>query len=128
MSRMLFRMTDRDRHQLRGPVQSVRVEFGSIDPRTSDWEPLKEGPDLIFDREGREARRPQDDAPATSTVDERGLRTTVGLRPPFVPRQAGLEYGISLDVTVRFDVLTHYDAQSRPAEIVYRDPQQAVLH
>ena len=121
-------MTDRGRYHLRGLVQSVRLQFGSTDPLTSDWAPLKDGPTLTFDREGREEGRQHSDAPMLSTVDERGLRTTVGSQAPFLPRQAAMEYGISVAAAVKFDVLTHYDPHDRPTEIVYRDPEQKALH
>jgi len=121
-------MTDRDRYDLRGPVQSVRFEFEYIDPQTGDWEPLKRGPALTFDREGGEAGRPQDDGPTSTTVDERGLRTTIGPRAPFVPRQPMMVYGVGVDGAAASDVLTRYDAHDRPAEIVHRDSAQKALY
>ena len=120
-------MTDRERRQLRGPLRTVTFEFASIDPQTSEWEPMKQGPTLAFDREGRQQDHRLDEGQTTSTYDEDGLRMTVSRRPPSIPRQPGLEYGIGMDA-VRFDVLTRYDAEERPVEDVFRDTEQKALH
>lgn len=121
-------MTDRERHQLRGPVQSVRSEFALADPRTSVWEAPREGPTLTFDSAGRQLdHRVFDQGQTTSSLDERGLRTTVGQSTPSIPRQPGLEYGLSLNAAVRFDVLTRYDGRERPVEVVFRNAEQEAL-
>src|SRR5262245_54158910 len=121
-------MTDRERLQLRGPVQALRSEFATADPRTGEWEAPREGPALTFDPAGRQqGLRVFDEGQTTSSVDEHGRRTTVGPRPPWIPRPAGLEYGLSLNAAVRFDVLTRYDARERPVEVVSRNAEQEVL-
>jgi YD repeat-containing protein len=120
-------MTDRDRYRLRGPVQSVRSEVVYVDSPTGDSEPRR-GPTLTFDREGREEGRQPDEEPTISTIDEEGLRTTVGPRAPFVPRQPVMDYGVCFDGAARSDVLTRYDAHQRPAEIVHRDSAQKALY
>jgi YD repeat-containing protein len=89
---------------------------------------MKQGPTLAFDREGRQQDHRLDEGQTTSTYDEDGLRTTVSSRPPSIRRQPGLEYGICMDAGVRFDVLTRYDAEERPVEVVFRDTEQKALH
>lgn len=118
-------MTDRDRHHLRGPVQSVRCEFAGMDAQTGVWEPMKGGSTFSFDRAGREEGR-RDRRPIMSTVDERGLKTTEGSWAPQVPRPPGLEYGIGFCGPVEISYLTRYDANDRPAEVAMRDAHQEV--
>ena len=118
-------MTDRDRYHLRGPVQSVRFEFAVFDAQAGEWEPIKSGPAVTFDREGQEEGRPAR-PPVLATVDERGMKTTEGSWMPLVPRPQGLEYGIGFDGPVEINYLTHYDDRSRPIEIVMRNRQREV--
>jgi len=121
-------MTDLERRQLRGPVQSVRTEWASIDPQTSEWGPFRDGPALTYDRNGRREGRPRHASETVSTFDERGLRTTISQFGPAVRRPPGLEYGICMDAAIKFDVLAHFDASDRPVEIVYRNTDQKALH
>ena len=121
-------MSDREDAGLRGPVRSVRSEWASIDPQTSDWGPFKQGPTLVYDAEGWHEGRLRDDGTTVTTLDDRGLRTTVGRRGPSIPRQRGMEFGIGIDPNMLVDVLTRYDAADRPIEVVFRDGQQRSLH
>jgi len=121
-------MTDREHLLLRGPVHTVETEFAEFHPETSDWQPARSGPTLIFDRDGRQEGHPGDEGPTATTVDERGLRTTIGRRPPFIPRQHGMEYGVHIDGIARYDVLTRYDAHEHPVEVLYRDEAEKVLY
>jgi YD repeat-containing protein len=121
-------MTDVERQRLHGPVHSVRTEWASIDPQTSEWEPFRDGPTLTYDRNGRQEGRRRDTGEIVSTFDERGLRTTISQFGPAVRRPPGLEYGIGMDASVKFDVLAHFDASDRPVEIVYRNTAHKALH
>src|SRR5262245_30413780 len=111
-------MTDRERHHLRGPVQSVQFEFAA-DPQTGSGEALRQGPGITFDRDGRLEGHSRDEP--TPTVDEDGLRTTAGPHPPHIPRPQGTEYGLSLHGEITLDVVTHYDRSDRPVDISYRN-------
>jgi hypothetical protein len=100
----------------------MRVEWASIDPQTSDWEPAKHGPTFAFDRDGRQEGRVRAEGATISTFDTQGLRMTASPYGPRIPRQAGLEYGIGMDGNVRFDVLAHYDRDDRPVELGITTP------
>ena len=121
-------MTDRERHGLRGPVRSVRSEHAVFDPKTDDWGPFRQGPTLVFGADGnREESVPGGDTGVTS-VDERGLRTTVSRGGPRIDRPPGLEWGMSFDPSKLADVLTRYDSADRPVEIVFRTAAGTALH
>ena len=121
-------MTDREAAHLRGPLHTVRVEFSEIDPQTNDWGPFKQPQTLVYDADGQLEGRVRDDGVLSTTFDDRGLRTTVGRRPPRIRRQEGMEYGVGVDPSVLADVLTRYDAADRPVEIVFRNPQQKPIN
>jgi len=117
-------MTAREHFHLRGAVHILKSQFAEIDPLTSDWAPPRLGPAFTLDREGHlEGGTTRQDGTVT-TYDERGLRTTIGPRPPAIPRLYGMEYGV-VD-RPHTDVLTRYDAQDRPVELNFRDEAQNV--
>ena len=70
-------MTDRERHDLRGPVQSARSEHAAFDPQTNDWGPFRQMPVVVFNVDGNREGFVREDGGAVSTFDERGRRTTV---------------------------------------------------
>ena len=122
-------MTDREASYLRGQVRTVRVEFAEIDSQTNDWGPFKQQPTRVFDENGQLEGRVRDEGVLSTTIDDRGRRTTVSRWPPRVPRPPGLEYGVGVDPSdVRADVLTSYDAADRPVEIVFRNGQQQSMN
>jgi len=119
-------MADRDAHGLRGPVRTVRVESASFDPQTNGWGLFKQAETLVYDSAGQLEGRPREDAVLPPTFDERGRRTTVSKWPPLIPRQPGLEWGVSIPNSLA-DTLTRYDASGRPIEIVFRNAEQKSL-
>ena len=121
-------MTDRERHDLRGPVRSVRAEHAEFNREANDWKPFRQMPTVVFDVDGNLEGFVRDTAGAVSTTDERGLRTTVDRWGPRIDRPPGLEWSMSVDPARLADVLTRYDASNRPVEIVYRTAAQTPLH
>ena len=121
-------MTDREHLRLHGYVHTLETEFAEFDPDTSSWQPARKGPTWTFDREGRQDGYFADERPTVTTVDERGLRTTIGPRPPFIPRQHGMEYGVGIGAVTQHDVLTRYDAHEHPVDVLYRGEAEKILH
>jgi YD repeat-containing protein len=120
-------MSDRDDAGLRGPVRTVSSEYASFDSQTNDWGPFRSGPTQSYDIDGRLEGRPAWDDGIT-TIDDRGVRTTVNRWGPRIRRQPGMEWGMGFDPARLVDVLTRYDAADRPVEIVYRNAEQQPLH
>jgi YD repeat-containing protein len=122
-------LTDREELNLRGPVRAVRLEFAELNPQTNDWGPFKQQATLLYGQDGQlEGRARDGDGVLSTTLDARGLRTTVSRWPPRIRRQEGMEYGVGVDPRVLADVLTRYDAADRPVEIVFRDATQKSLN
>ena len=119
--------SERERFHLRGAVRILESQVAKVDPLTNDWAPPRPGPTFEFDRDGNFEGRPTSQDVTQTTYDEHGLRTTIGPRPPDIPRLHGMEYGIGID-RPHVDVLTRYDAQDRPVELNVRDEAQNVQH
>jgi len=121
-------MSDLEDNQLRGPVHTVTREFSTIDPQTNEWRPFRGTQTVVYDAAGQLEGRVRDDGVISTTVDARGLRTTVSRGSPRIARQPGMEVGIGMDPNMLADILSRYDAAGRPIEITYRDAQQRSLH
>jgi len=85
-------------------------------------------PTVVYDTTGQLEGRVRDDGVISTTLDARGLRTTVSRGSPRIARPPGMEYGLGMDPNMLADILARYDAAGRPVEITYRDAQQRTLH